>query len=157
MLRAELFQKGEQGFAKNGAEVRKDLQGSLLAVVGALGDGPGGCFGVAGQAYVCGPDAARGNGIFEDAVPVRPEVRSACDLLGLEPIYCANEGKLVCICAKEDAARLLETMKQVPEGKDAAFIGRVTEDAAERVVMRTALGGRRILQKLAGAQLPRIC
>ena len=82
MLRAELFQKGEQGFAKNGAEVRKDLQGSLLAVVGALGDGPGGCFGVAGQAYVCGPDAARGNGIFEDAVPVRAVVerisRAAC-------------------------------------------------------------------------------
>jgi hydrogenase expression/formation protein HypE len=93
----------------------------------------------------------------EDAVPVRPEVRSACDLLGLEPIYCANEGKLVCICAEEDAARLLETMKRYPEGQDAAVIGRVTEDATGRVVMRTRLGGRRILQKLAGAQLPRIC
>ena len=88
---------------------------------------------------------------------MRPEVRSACDLLGLEPIYCANEGKLICICAREDAERLLETMKQIPEGQDAAVIGHVTEDAAGRVVMRTALGGRRILQKLAGAQLPRIC
>ena len=68
-----------------------------------------------------------------------------------------DEGKLVCICAKEDAARLLETMKQIPEGQNAAVIGRVIEDAAGRVVMRTALGGRRILQKLAGAQLPRIC
>jgi len=71
--------------------------------------------------------------------------------------YCANEGKLVCICAPEDASGLLETMKRCPEGQDAAVIGHVTEDAAGRVVMRTALGGRRILQKLAGAQLPRIC
>ena len=93
----------------------------------------------------------------EDSIPVRPEVRSACDMLGLEPLYCANEGKLVCICAQEDAERLLETMKQCPEGRNAAVIGRVTEDAAGRVVMRTGLGGRRNLQKLAGAQLPRIC
>ena len=93
----------------------------------------------------------------EAAIPVRPEVQAACDLLGLEAVYCANEGKLVCICAAEDAENLLRTMRQQPEAKDAAIIGCVTEEAAGRVVMRTGLGGRRVLQKLAGAQLPRIC
>ena len=93
----------------------------------------------------------------ESAVPVRPEVRAACDMLGLDPMYCANEGKLICICASEDAEALLETMRAFPEGRDAALIGRVTDDAHGRVALRTGLGGRRILQKLAGAQLPRIC
>ncbi len=93
----------------------------------------------------------------EGAVPVRPEVRSACDMLGLEPVYCANEGKLTCICAAEDADRILSCMRQTPEGRNAALIGHVTEDKNGRVVMKTGLGGRRILQKLAGAQLPRIC
>jgi len=93
----------------------------------------------------------------ENAIPVRREVRAACDMLGLEPLYCANEGKLVCLCAREDAEKLLGVMRALPEGADAAVIGQVTEEAAGRVVMRTGLGGRRILQKLAGAQLPRIC
>ena len=92
-----------------------------------------------------------------NAIPVRPDVQAACDMLGLEPAYCANEGKLTCICAEGDAEKLLRAMKTLPEGKDAAVIGRVTEDAAGRVVMKTGLGGRRILQKLSGAQLPRIC
>lgn len=93
----------------------------------------------------------------ENAVPVRPEVRAACDMLGLDPFYCANEGKLICICASEDAEALLDTMRSLPEGREAALIGRVTDDAHGRVTLRTGLGGRRILQKLAGAQLPRIC
>ena len=93
----------------------------------------------------------------EAAIPIRPEVRSACDMLGLEPLYCANEGKLTCICAPEDAEALLAVMHRLPEGENAALIGRVTEDPNGRVVMCTGLGGRRILQKLAGAQLPRIC
>ena len=93
----------------------------------------------------------------EKTIPVRPEVRSACELLGLEPMYCANEGKLTAVCAAEDAEKLLACMRVLPEGKDAAVIGKVTADAAGRVVMKTGLGGKRILQKLAGAQLPRIC
>jgi hydrogenase expression/formation protein HypE len=93
----------------------------------------------------------------ESAVPIRPEVRAACDMLGLDPLYCANEGKLVCICAFEDAEELLETMRALPEGRDAAIIGRVNEDTHGRVSLLTGLGGRRVLQKLAGAQLPRIC
>lgn len=85
-------------------------------------------------------------------IPVRPGVQAACDMLGLEPLYCANEGKLLAICAPEDAEKLLTVM-----GPEARQIGTVSEDAPGRVVMRTGLGGRRILQKLAGAQLPRIC
>ena len=93
----------------------------------------------------------------ETAVPVRPEVRAACDMLGLDPLYCANEGKLICICSSDDAERLVKVMRSCPEGRDAVIIGHVAEDLSGRVILRTGLGGRRILQKLAGAQLPRIC
>ena len=93
----------------------------------------------------------------ETAVPVRPEVRAACDMLGLDPLYCANEGKLICICSSDDAERLVKVMRSCPEGRDAVIIGHVAEDLSGRVMLRTGLGGRRILQKLAGAQLPRIC
>ena len=95
--------------------------------------------------------------LTEDLIPVRPEVRAACDMLGLDPLYCANEGKLTCICAGGDAERLLSVMRGLPEGRDAALVGVVTDDPRGRVTLRTPLGGRRILQKLAGAQLPRIC
>ena len=93
----------------------------------------------------------------ESAVPVRPEVLAACDMLGLDPLYCANEGKLVCICPAGAAQTLLEVMHSFPECAGAALIGHVTDEIPGRVVMRTGLGGRRILQKLSGAQLPRIC
>ena len=101
----------------------------------------------------------RGFGITlsEGAIPVRPEVRAACDMLGLDPLYCANEGKLLAICPEEDAEKLLACMRALPEGQDAAVIGQVCGDTPGRVTLRTRLGGRRILQKLAGAQLPRIC
>ncbi len=95
--------------------------------------------------------------LSEKSIPVQPGVRAACDMLGLEPLYCANEGKLTCICAQEDAAQLLRVMRGTPEGGNAAIVGTVTEEGPGKVVMRTGLGGRRILQKLAGAQLPRIC
>ena len=101
----------------------------------------------------------RGFGIEleEDAIPVRPEVRAACDMLGLDPLYCANEGKLLCVCAPEDADALLELMRARPEGENAAVIGTVTARFPGKLTLATPLGGRRILQKLAGAQLPRIC
>ena len=101
----------------------------------------------------------RGFGIelSEGGIPVRPEVRAACDMLGLDPLYCANEGKLLAVCAEADAEKLLACMRALPEGENAAIIGHVTDDAPGRVTLRTGLGGRRILQKLAGAQLPRIC
>ena len=93
----------------------------------------------------------------ESAVPVRKEVRAACDMLGLDPLYCANEGKLLCVAAPEDTGKILSAMQEMPEGKNAAVIGTVTDRYPGRVVMKTAFGGSRVLQKLSGAQLPRIC
>ena len=93
----------------------------------------------------------------EEQIPVRPQVRAACDMLGLEPLYCANEGKLLAVVSPEDTERVLARMRELPEGADAAVIGTVSDSHPGRVVMKTAFGGTRILQKLAGAQLPRIC
>ena len=93
----------------------------------------------------------------EADIPVRPEVRAACELLGLDPLYVANEGKLVAICPKEDAEKLLDVMRVHPLGKDAAIIGEAIEDEHHFVQMQTGLGGNRIVDWLAGEQLPRIC
>ena len=95
--------------------------------------------------------------INENTVPVRPEVRSACSMLGLDPLYCANEGKLLCIVSREYKEAVFEAMKSEETGKDAAVIGEVTDRIPGKVTVRTKLGGTRIIQKLAGAQLPRIC
>jgi hydrogenase expression/formation protein HypE len=93
----------------------------------------------------------------ESAIPVRPEVAAACELLGLDPLYVANEGKLIAICPAEHAEPLLAAMRSHPRGRDAAIIGRVTDDRHRFVQMETALGGSRICDWLAGEQLPRIC
>lgn len=93
----------------------------------------------------------------EELIPVRGQVRAACDMLGLDPLYCANEGKLLCVVPAEDVEKTLNAMRMLPEGKDAAVIGSVTDRYAGKLVMKTAFGGSRILQKLTGAQLPRIC
>ena len=95
--------------------------------------------------------------IGEEKIPVRPQVQAACDMLGLDPLYCANEGKLLCIVAPEDAEKALAAMKSLPEGENAAVIGSVSARYPGKLVMNTAFGGSRILQKLTGAQLPRIC
>lgn len=101
--------------------------------------------------------AALGIELDEAAIPVRRDVSAACALLGLDPLYCANEGKMLAVVAAKDAERALAAMRSVPEGKNAAIIGRVISERPGKVVLRTAMGGGRILQKLAGAQLPRIC
>ena len=101
--------------------------------------------------------AALGIELDEAAIPVRRDVSAACALLGLDPLYCANEGKMLAVVAAKDAERALAAMRGVPEGKSAAIIGRVISERPGKVVLRTAMGGSRILQKLAGAQLPRIC
>ena len=93
----------------------------------------------------------------ETAIPVREEVNAACELLGLDPLYVANEGKLVAICAPEDAERLLAAMRAHPLGRDAAIIGEVIEDRHGFVQMETAFGGRRMVDWINGEQLPRIC
>lgn len=93
----------------------------------------------------------------EEQIPVLPGVKTACGLLGLDPMYCANEGKLLAAVSPESAGAVLAAMRALPEGENAAVIGRVTARYPGKLVMRTRLGGGRILQKLTGAQLPRIC
>ena len=93
----------------------------------------------------------------EDAIPLRGEVGAACELLGLDPLYVANEGKLVAICSPEHADRLLSVMQGHDLGADAAVIGEVVEDDMGFVTMETGFGGTRIVDWLAGEQLPRIC
>jgi hydrogenase expression/formation protein HypE len=93
----------------------------------------------------------------EAAIPVNPEVAAACEFLGLDPLYVANEGKLVAIVAEKDAERLLATMRAHPLGARAARIGAVLADDHHFVQMTTGFGGRRIVDWLTGEQLPRIC
>jgi hydrogenase expression/formation protein HypE len=95
--------------------------------------------------------------LLEAAIPVRPQVSAACELLGLDPLYVANEGKLVAVCAPEDAALLVAAMRSHPLGREAAEIGEAIEDARQFVQMQTAFGGTRMVDWLAGEQLPRIC
>lgn len=93
----------------------------------------------------------------EEDVPVPSAVAAACELLGLDPFYVANEGKLVAIVAPESADRALATARAHPLGKDAALVGVVGEKGPGRVVARRRTGARRVVRKLAGEQLPRIC
>lgn len=93
----------------------------------------------------------------ETAIPVREEVRAACEILGLDPMYVANEGKLVAIVAAEAAGEVLQAMRRHPLGTEARVIGTVKREHAGMVTMRTTLGTTRIMDMLAGDQLPRIC
>jgi hydrogenase expression/formation protein HypE len=93
----------------------------------------------------------------EAAIPVRPQVEAACEFLGLDPLYVANEGRLVAIVAAQDAECVLAAMRAHPLGADARLIGEVIEDGHHFVQMRTRFGGRRIVDWLTGDQLPRIC
>lgn len=93
----------------------------------------------------------------ERDIPVKPDVHAACELLGIDPLNVANEGKLIAICAPEDADRLLAVMRAHEKGRDAAIIGTVTEDANCLIRMKTSFGGSRVVDWIAGEQLPRIC
>jgi hydrogenase expression/formation protein HypE len=95
--------------------------------------------------------------LMESAIPVRPQVSAACELLGLDPLYVANEGKLVAVCAPQDAERLVAAMRAHPLGREAAEIGEAIEDAHHFVQMQTSFGGARLVDWLTGEQLPRIC
>jgi len=98
-------------------------------------------------------------GIYLDemAIPIRPEVQAACELLGFDPLYVANEGKLVAIVPAEVSEAVLDAMRQSPYGVGACRIGEVIEEPEGRVLMRTAIGGTRVVDILAGEMLPRIC
>ncbi len=98
-----------------------------------------------------------GIALDESRIPVREEVRGACEMLGLDPLYVANEGKMIAIVAPEAAVSALAAMRNHPLGRGAEIIGTVTEAHAGLVTMKTALGTARIVDMLAGDQLPRIC
>ena len=95
--------------------------------------------------------------LLESAIPLRREVRAACEMLGLDPLYVANEGKLIAVVPASDAERLLEVMREHPLGRNAAIIGDVVAEHPGLVTMKSPLGGERIINMLAGEQLPRIC
>ena len=93
----------------------------------------------------------------EDAIPVRPTVRGACELLGLDPLHIANEGQFVAIVAGDHAQKALEALHSIPGGEEARLIGSVTKDHAGRVVGKSSFGSKRVIDVLVGDPLPRIC
>jgi hydrogenase expression/formation protein HypE len=95
--------------------------------------------------------------LIESCLPVKPEVKAACEMLGLDPLYVANEGKLMAVVAPRDAQRVLDAMRRHPLGRNAAAVGQVVDDHAGMVVMQSLVGGERVVTMLAGEQLPRIC
>lgn len=95
--------------------------------------------------------------IFEAQLPIRDEVRGVCEILGLDPLYAANEGKLCAIVRAQDAEEIVKTMKTVQEGFDAQIVGEITDEFPGKTIIRTAIGGKRILPLLTDEQLPRIC
>ncbi|MBS0552782.1 MAG: hydrogenase expression/formation protein HypE, partial [Proteobacteria bacterium] len=93
----------------------------------------------------------------EAAIPVRPAVAAACELLGLDPLDIANEGRLIVVCPATNAERALAALRAHPLGQEAARIGEVIADDRRFVQMKTRFGGRRMVDWLAGDALPRIC
>jgi len=146
------------------AEVRSDCQalhGLVAAMVAACPDVH--CLRDAtrgGLATVLSEFAVTSNvciRIRESAIPVKEVVRGACEILGLDPLYLANEGKLAAIVPGPRADAVLAAMRAHPAGRDAAIIGEVTSSPAGNVIMATSFGGNRIVDMLTGEQLPRIC
>ena len=95
--------------------------------------------------------------LTENDIPVDPSVEAACDMLGLDPLYCACEGRMLLICDPSATQDILAALRALPGGENATRIGTVTEEMPGKVLLRTPIGGRRILSKLTGTQLPRIC
>ena len=98
-----------------------------------------------------------GFSLDESAIPVRPAVMAACEMLGMDPLYVANEGKLVAVVPPEHADAVLDAMRQHPLGAEAAIIGHAADEHPGMVVARTAIGGRRVVDMPLGEILPRIC
>ncbi len=95
--------------------------------------------------------------IEEELLPIRPAVNTACEMIGLDPLYLANEGKCLIICEQDCADAVLQLIRRMPEGRDAALIGRVVEGREGQVSLTTRIGGSRLLEPLTGQPLPRIC
>ncbi len=95
--------------------------------------------------------------IHEDCIPFKEEVRGLCELLGLDPLYLANEGKLVAFVHPDKAEDILSIMKKNPLGENACIIGEVLKESSKKVTMETQVGGSRFIEMLVGEDLPRIC
>jgi hydrogenase expression/formation protein HypE len=95
--------------------------------------------------------------INELNIPLKEEVKGACEILGFDPLYLANEGKLIAIVSEDSAKTVLETMKKNPLGRNASIIGTVIREPQGKVFLETSVGNKRILDMLSGEQLPRIC
>jgi hydrogenase expression/formation protein HypE len=93
----------------------------------------------------------------DQQIPVKPQVRAACEMLGFDPLYVANEGKLIAFVKAEDAEKILSVMKQAPYGREAVVIGKVIDQGKSQVRLKTAIGGTRLVDMLPGEMLPRIC
>ena len=113
--------------------------------------------GVAASLNEIAAQAGVGIKLYESSVPIRSETKGACELLGLDPLYIANEGKLIACAAEADAEAVLAAIRTSPYGRDAQIIGEVTAVHPGKVVMETAIGGTRIVDMPTGEQLPRIC
>ncbi len=95
--------------------------------------------------------------VDEDRIPIREDVHSACEILGFDPLYVANEGKMIAIVPAEEAEAAVAALRRLPVSAEAGIIGRVTADHPGTVVLRTSIGGKRVVDMLSGEQLPRIC
>jgi hydrogenase expression/formation protein HypE len=164
---------GDHGMAimsvREGLEFESQIRSDCAALNGLIAD----VLNAAGDAVHAMRDPTRGGlastlneiaaasnvgiAIDERALPVRPEVQSACELLGLDPVYVANEGKAVFFVAPEFAEVVLSVLQAHPLGRDAARIGTVTTDHPRMLVARTAMGANRVISIPVGEQLPRIC
>jgi hydrogenase expression/formation protein HypE len=164
---------GDHGMAimsvREGLEFESQIESDCAALNGMIAD----VLAAAGGAVHAMRDPTRGGlastlneiaaasnvgvAIDEAKVPVRAEVQSACELLGLDPVYVANEGKAVFFVAPGAADRVLEVLREHPLGRDAARIGTVTDEHKRMLVARTAMGSNRVIAPMIGEQLPRIC
>ncbi len=95
--------------------------------------------------------------IFESAIPLKPQVAEVCEILGFDPLYIANEGKVIMVIAESEAEQTLQLIKQHPLGRDAAIVGEITSAPAGKVIMETRVSGHRIIDMLITDQFPRIC
>ena len=95
--------------------------------------------------------------IEEETLPITAPVRGFCEILGIDPLYMANEGKVLVFAPKKDAEKILAAMKKHPLGKHSAMIGRVTAKGNPQILLHTSIGSTRIIDMLSGEQLPRIC
>jgi hydrogenase expression/formation protein HypE len=164
---------GDHGMAimsvREGLEFESQIRSDCAALNGLIGevlDAVGGSVhamrdptrgGLASTLNEIAGSSGVGIDIDESKMPVRPEVQSACELLGLDPVYVANEGKVVIFIAPDAADRALAIMRAHPLGRDAARIGHVTADHKRMLVARTAMGANRVIPTQIGEQLPRIC